>query len=310
MLRELMVAFGLLSSLAIATPAAAVPASPPAASATAPAPSGSGEAEVPSPWQPGPAHVELGHELSLDLPAAYRFLPKAAAAKVLEANGHFENDSVLGIVAPDDDGDEWFALLTFDPEGYIKDDEPVDASELLGSMRQGMSELNEERTKRGFKPLALDGWSDPPRYDHARHELVWALIVSDADGKSVNYNTRVLGRRGYASLNLVTDPAALAAHRPHATTLLAGVHFAKGARYEDFDSKTDKVAEYGLAGLIMAGAGLGAAKLIKIGLIAKFWKVILAALIAGKKVVVAALVGAGALVKRAFGAKKKDELPG
>jgi len=122
----------------------------------------------------------------------------------------------------------------------------------------------------------------------------------------VNYNTRVLGRRGYASLNLVTDPEQLAGFKPEAAVLLSGIHFAAGARYEDFDAKSDKTAEYGLAGLIAAGAGLGAAKLVKIGLLAKFWKLALAALIAGKKVIVLALAGLAAYLKRLFGARKKS----
>ncbi len=93
--------------------------------------------------------------------------------------------------------------------------------------------------------------------------------------------------------------------KPHATALLGTTAFAQGARYEDFDAKNDKVAEYGLAGLVMAGAGLGAAKLVKLGLLAKFSKVILAALIAGKKFIVIGLIALGAAVKKFFGAKKQ-----
>lgn len=279
-------------------PAASAEGAEPAASAEEP--------RGPSPWKDGPGSIDLGHDVALELPAAYRFLPKEPAAKAMEANGHFHNEDLLGIVAGADGNEDWFAVLSYDEEGYIKDDEKIDADELLSSMRDGTKEMNEERQKHGFKPLSLDGWSDPPRYDQAKHQLVWALIVSDPDGKSVNYNTRILGRRGYVSLNVVTDPDKLAAHRPDAASLLTATHFTTGARYQDFDSKKDKVAEYGLAGLIMAGAGLGAAKLIKIGLLAKFWKVILAAIIAGKKVLAGLVVAGIAFLKRLFGAKKKE----
>ncbi len=88
-------------------------------------------------------------------------------------------------------------------------------------------------------------------------------------------------------------------------TLLDATTFAKGQRYEDFDSKKDKVAEYGLAGLIAGGAGLAALKLAKVGLIAKFWNVILAGLLAAKKAVLLAFAAVAALFKRVFG-KKKD----
>jgi uncharacterized membrane-anchored protein len=145
---------------------------------------------------------------------------------------------------------------------------------------------------------------DPPHYDRSVHHLVWALQVSDDESKSINYNTRVLGRHGYASINLVTGTDHLAEYKPQAGALLAGSAFTKGSRYEDFNTKTDKVAEYGLAGLVLGGAGLAAAKLVKLGLLAKFWNVILAALIAGKKAIILALIAAGAFMKKFFGGKK------
>jgi len=258
------------------------------------------------PWQVGPLHTELGHELSLDLNERYMFLARDAAIQLLERMGNFYNDGVLGLATSTDVAGEWFVVIRYDEEGYVKDDEQIDADDLLKSLRDGVDEVNGQRKEHGFQALALDGWAEPPRYDSSVHHLVWGLIVSDAGGKSVNYNTRVLGRRGYASLNLVTDPEQLAGFKPEAAVLLSGIHFAAGARYEDFDAKSDKTAEYGLAGLIAAGAGLGAAKLVKIGLLAKFWKLALAALIAGKKVIVLALAGLAAYLKRLFGARKKS----
>jgi uncharacterized membrane-anchored protein len=258
-------------------------------------------------WEPGPKDVALGHDIKIDLPPGYAYLPPGPAGKLLEKNGGFHNENVLGLIASTDPKEDWFVVARFEDSGFIKDDEKIDADELLSAMRDGAKESNEERQKRGFKPLSVDGWSEPPHYDAGKHHLVWALIVSDPDGKSVNYNTRILGRKGYVSLNLVTDPAALAQYRGHAGTLLTATHFGSGARYEDFNEKTDKVAEYGLAGLVMAGAGLGAAKLIKIGLIAKFWKVIIGLLIAGKKAIIAALIAGGALLKKVFTGRRDKE---
>ncbi|MGC4069120.1 MAG: DUF2167 domain-containing protein [Polyangiaceae bacterium] len=96
------------------------------------------------------------------------------------------------------------------------------------------------------------------------------------------------------------NPAKLGAHKPLAAGLLAKTSFKPGARYADFNSSTDKVAEYGLGGLVLAGAGLGAAKLVRIGLLAKFGKVLIALLIAGKKLLVVGVVGLFALVKAFF----------
>lgn len=259
-----------------------------------------GQTQEPSPWQEGPKKLELGHDIALELPAEYDFLPMPQAGKLMESMGNLYNDNLLGLVAGRSEDSTWFITLRYDEEGYVKDDESVDGDELLEDMRESLPELNEQREQQGFPALTLDGWDEKPHYDKAKHQLVWCLRVSDKEGSSANYNTRVLGRKGHVSINLVTDPARVAADKPHAMALLAATRFTQGSRYEDFDASTDKVAEYGLAGLVAGGAGLGALKLVKLGLLAKMWKLILAVLIAGKKAVLIALLGLGAFLKRLF----------
>jgi len=190
---------------------------------------------------------------------------------------------------------------------HVKDDEKIDAAELLSSIREGTEEANKERVEKGFKAMHVEGWIDPPVYDQSQHHLVWALSASSDEFKSVNFNTRILGRSGYVSINLVTTPELLAGFKPEGAAVLHATHFNPGARYEDFNAKTDKVAEYGLAGLVLGGAGLGAMKLVKIGLLAKFWKVIVGVLIAGKKAVIAAIIAIVAVIKRLFGRKKAND---
>jgi uncharacterized membrane-anchored protein len=175
--------------------------------------------------QRAPPRCDVGHDLSLALPADSQFLAPPDAGKVLEKLGSFHHDNLLGLVAPQAEED-WFVTLRYEDEGYIKDDEAIDANELLSTVREGVTESNDERVQKGFKALKVDGWSDPPRYDKARHHLVWALEVSDEDGKSVNFNTRVLGRRGYVSVNLVTAPGKLSEYKPRAAALLGATTFA------------------------------------------------------------------------------------
>ena len=96
-------------------------------------------------------------------------------------------------------------------------------------------------------------------------QLQWALGVQrkgQPDASSINLNTRALGRDGYLSLNLVTSRNEIAQYRPVAGKLLAGLQYNEGKRYGDFNGSTDRIAEYGLLGLI----GVVAAK--KLGLIA------------------------------------------
>jgi uncharacterized membrane-anchored protein len=100
----------------------------------------------------------------------------------------------------------------------------------------------------------------------------------------------------------VDSPEQIEASKPQANLLLASTHFNSGARYEDFQASTDKVAEYGLAGLVLGGAGLGAAKL---GLLAKLGKVLLGVLVVGKKFIVVVVVAAAALLRRLFARKEE-----
>jgi uncharacterized membrane-anchored protein len=310
-------ALALVFFLLLALPAAY--AAPPAGSASAGegAPEIAGSADppgdpaaapaAPSPWRPGPVKVDLGHDLDLDLPEQYAFLGMPHAGQVLEKLGNFHNDGVLGVVVGKADKAEWLVIVSYEEAGFIKDDEEIDADELYKAIHDGTEESNEERVKRGFKALHVEAWAERPRYEKGLHHLVWALTARDEDGTSVNFNTRILGRRGYVALNLVTDPSQLAANKLEAAALLSATHFRQGARYEDFDAGSDKVAEYGLAGLVLGGAGLGAAKLVKLGLLAKFGKVILGVLVAGKKLVVLGLAGLAAMLKRFF--SRKSEAP-
>lgn len=265
--------------------------------------------ELPPGVKPGPMKVELGHELALDVPEEHVFLDKAVAAKVLEKNGSFYHDNLLGLVVSKDENAPWFVVIRYEDEGYIKDDEELDANEILDSIKEGQEEANQERVERGFKALRIGGWTESPHYDRTQHHLVWALNASTDDGTSVNYNTRVLGRRGYVSLNLVVDPENLEQSKPHVVKLLQSTTFNQGARYADFQKDTDKVAEYGLAGIVLGGAGLGAAKLVKVGLLAKASKFILAFLVAGKKAVIVLLAGVAALLKKIFGGKGSNNNP-
>jgi uncharacterized membrane-anchored protein len=112
---------------------------------------------------------------------------------------------------------------------------------------------------------------------------VWSAEVRHKEGSDtnpgVNYNTYLLGREGYVSMNLVTSEAGVDADKGAARELLEAVNFNSGKRYGDFNSSTDKVAAYGLAALV---AGVAAKKVGLLALIAagavKFAKVILIAI--------------------------------
>jgi uncharacterized membrane-anchored protein len=222
----------------------------------------------------GPKDVALTGQATLHLPAGLAFVPQPHAQRVLHAMGNPGSDSGLqGLVFPAGDGG-WFAVVRYEAAGYIKDDDARDwnADDLLKSFRDGTEASNEERKKMGVPELQIVGWAEKPAYDATAHRLVWAMASRhkgepESAEQGVNYNTYALGREGYFSINLVTGLKALPAHKPAAASLLGALDYSEGKRYADFNASTDKVAEYGLAALVL---GVGAKKLGLFAVIAAF----------------------------------------
>lgn len=227
----------------------------------------------------------------------FRYLEQEDARRVLEQLwGNPPDDTVLGLVVPrgrgllDDNG--WAVVVTYSDDGYVSDEDAaaIDYDELLAEMKEGTRDGNDARQEAGYEAIELIGWAEPPRYDAASNKLYWAkeLEFGGSDQHTLNYDIRVLGRRGYLSLNAVAAIDDLADVQAGMQKLLPLVEFDTGARYADFDASTDKVAAYGIAALI--GGGIAA----KAGLFAK-----LGALLLGLKKLLIPLV----LVLAAFGRK-------
>jgi len=242
----------------------------------------------------------------LALDAQFRFLPAADARRVLEDFwGNPPDESVLGMVVPADVSlaaeESWAAVVTYSAEGYVSDEEAsaIDYAEMLQEMQAATKEENDARRQQGYPTVELVGWASPPRYDAASKKLHWAkeLAFEGSDGHTVNYDVRVLGRRGYLSLNAIGNMAQLPAMQAGMQQLIPQVDFSAGERYADFDESTDEVAAYGIAALV--GGTLAA----KTGLFAKLFALLLAA----KKIVIPLLIGAGLLVMRLF--KRKSDQP-
>jgi uncharacterized membrane-anchored protein len=262
-------------------------------------------AEGPRP-ELGPKTIDLGDELVLDLPAGMGYFDRAAARALMEKMGNEVDDSLRGLVVRRDAS--WLIELEYVGDGHVRDDDAADlkSDEILKSIRVSTEEGNAFRKQRGFPALHVEGWTEPPRYDRAAHHLVWGIKGKHDDGTpaSVNFYTRVLGRRGFVALNLMDDPESIEASKADGLVVLAATRFKPGARYADFDARSDKVAAYGLAALVLGGAGVAALKIAKVGLLAKLGGKVVLLFLAAKKVVVLFLVGVVAWWRRVFGARK------
>ena len=190
-------------------------------------------------------------------------------------------------------------VIQYEEMGYVKDDDAdeIDYDELLTEMKADVEEANKERAEQGYESFALIGWAAKPYYDKDKKALHWAkeLQFGNSDEHTLNYNVRLLGRKGVLVLNAVGVPAQLAEIRQSIPGVIQGVSFTKGLRYTDFNPDLDEVAAYSIGGLV---AGKVLAKVGFFALILKFWKVGLAL-----------LAGGFTAIRRFFGKKSDENAP-
>lgn len=198
----------------------------------------------------------------------------------------------------------WVVTIDYSEEGFVKDNDAnkINYDDLLKKMQKGVSEENKERKKEGYPTVDLLGWAAPPHYDTATHKLYWAkkLKFEGEDGNTLNYNIRILGRKGVLELNAVAGLDQFEAIDKQTPEILGMVDFKEGNRYADFDPKVDKVAKYGIATLVAGGALAAAAKF---GLLKGLWIFILAA----KKFIIIGIVALAAFFKKLF--KRDGSVP-
>jgi len=190
-------------------------------------------------WVKGPTTVEVQGNSKLTIPDQYVYLDAGNTKKFLELQ-HNLSDGREVMVAPQNM--EWMAYLEFSDEGYVKDNEKIDAPALLKTLQSNTEAGNEERRRRGWNELKLVDWATPPVYNTTTKRLEWATILDSKEGRAVNFSTKILGRRGYTSVIMVTDPANLQAAESNLDHVLTGYSFNAGETYADWRSG-DKVAE-------------------------------------------------------------------
>lgn len=239
---------------------------------------------------------KLGSQAEISIPEGFRFLTGSEASKLIEAMGNLSSKEEVGLIGTGDLS--WFVVFFFDDVGFVKDDEKdeLDADKMAESMREGLTQSNEVRKERGMTELHFDGWAIPPRYNAQSKQLEWAQRLRSIEGVSVNYNTRVLGRRGVMRVILVCDPELLDATLPGYGALMGGFKFQQGEDYASYRDG-DKIAEFGLAALVVGGAGAVAAKTGLLGAVMLFFK-------KGAKFVILAIAGLFVGIKKLLG--KRD----
>jgi uncharacterized membrane-anchored protein len=246
----------------------------------------------------GPTNVHLGTVAEVKVPGGYVFLDGESTRALLKAGGEPVSGDELGMIKATNQ--QWSVFFEFSDVGYIKDDEKdkLDPDKLLAAIKRGNDEANKHRQQAGKPPLEIVGWEIPPKYDPNTHNLEWAIRATSEGRPILNYNTRLLGRRGVMEVVLVVAPDHLSETLPSFRSLMTGYQFQSGGSYAEY-RPGDKVAKYGLGALVVGGAAVGAAKLGLFSALAVFikkaWKLVVVA-------VVAVLGG----VKKLFGGGKSQ----
>jgi uncharacterized membrane-anchored protein len=234
-------------------------------------------------WQDGPCTVSLGAVAELEVPQGFRFTGSQGAQIWDELSENPPNSRSAGVLVPNDLS--WSLRFEFRDVGYVRDDEKdeLNADLLLKQIREGTEQGNAYRRQQGWSALQVVGWERKPTYDSNSHNLQWAIRGSSTAGEVVNYNTRILGRGGFMSANLVIAPQEFGPTVPVVKGILTGFRFNSGQKYAEWRAG-DPVAEYGLGALIVGGGAAIAAKTGFLSKIAAFfvkiWKPVALAVVA------------------------------
>ncbi len=227
--------------------------------------------------------VVLGGNLAtLNLPDNMVFLDGDDAERVLvQAWGNPPDEKPpLGMILPKGVSplaeESWAVTVEYEESGYVSDEDAadIDYNDMLKDLQQSAEEDNKWRAENGYEPVSIVGWASAPHYDAEGKKLHWAKEVQfgDSDEHTLNYNIRVLGRKGVLVLNFIAGMHQLPQIEQNVPAVLAMTDFNDGNRYADFNPDLDKVAAYGLGALIAGKAaakvGLFAAALV---LLKKLW---------------------------------------
>lgn len=221
-----------------------------------------------------------GDLATLNVPKGFKYLDSEQSEQLMTELWGNPPEPSLGMLFPEDIsviGDDFtFAIeITYSEDGYIDDEdaEDIDYDELLEEMQESATNENSDREALGYLPIDVVGWAAEPFYDHDTKKLHWAKEIKfgDSEMNTLNYNIRILGRKGYLNLNAISEMDKLPLVQENIDKVISSTEFNNGSRYSDFNPDIDEVAAYGIGGLI---AGKVLAKVGFFAALLKFWKVI------------------------------------
>jgi uncharacterized membrane-anchored protein len=244
--------------------------------------------------------IEL-ENATLVVPDGFRYLDKKQSIFVLsDLWGNPVDSAVLGLLVPESRGvlapNSWVFSINYEELGYIEDDDAddIDYDDLLEEQQTETREGNAQRVELGYPAIELVGWASSPFYDKDKKVLHWAkeLKFGEDSLHTLNYNLRVLGRKGVYVMNAIASMNEMPEVKSSIDKVTSSVAFNDGSKYADFNPEIDEVAAWTVGGLV---AGKVLAKAGFFAIVLKFWKII-----------ALAVAGVGGAVWKYFTGKKES----
>lgn len=247
---------------------------------------------------------KIGRRAEIDIPEGHVFFPAKGAQELMKRWGNLVSGSEDGLFMNKEHG--WSVLFEFEDVGYVKDDEKDDlnADKMLKEIQDSEPAVNDARKEAGLPAQHTLGFAMPPKYNETTNNLEWAIRfkTEGTPGEYVNYHTKLLGRKGVMTATLMVEPEQMEAVLPDYQKALTGYRFVKGDTYAEY-RQGDKLATYGLTGLVVGGGVFAASKM---GLFGKLFAVLAKggkAVFAGIAVLVA---GIGKFFGKLFGRRDQS----
>ena len=154
----------------------------------------------------------------LNVPAGFKYLNAQQSNYVLtELWGNPPQTGTLGMIFPEHSGpfgeNSYAFIITYDAMGFVKDDDAdkINYDDLLKDIQKEEVEENKTRVAQGYAAISMAGWASKPFYDKNNKVLHWAknLHFEGQEANTLNYEVRILGRKGVLSMNAVASMSEL-----------------------------------------------------------------------------------------------------
>ena len=240
--------------------------------------------------------------IKLNVPDGFKYLNAEQSNYVLtDVWGNPPQTGILGMIFPANAGPftekSYTFVITYDPAGFVKDDDAdkINYDDLLKDIQKDEVEDNKTRAAQGYPAIHMVGWASQPFYDKTNKVLHWAksLHFEGQEVNTLNYEVRILGRKGILSMNAIATVEELDSVKKDINKVLAIPTFTDGNAYKDFDSKSDNVAAWTIGGLVAGKV------LLKVG----FWAILGKFFIAAWKFILVGIAAVWGAIKKFFGRK-------